>query len=249
MARNLRIFNTYNDYEAAELVRPAVSLVLSPRKVYYDPLSPTPPTPTFDGKWKATYSDSHTESAECDSSSAITKYEISSGNLISVEIGDCVTSIGLYAFRNCRGLTSCTIGSGVTSIGDYAFEACSGLTSVTIPNSVTSIGDGAFNYCTSLTSITIPSGVTSIGESTFQACSGLTSIDIPSGVTNIGIIAFQHCKGLAEVTCNAITPPTLGDDAFYNTNNCPIYVPADSVSAYQSAWSRYSSRIQPIPNS
>ena len=32
------------------------------------------------------------------------------------------------------------IGSAVTSIGEFAFYDCKGLTSVTIPNSVTSIG-------------------------------------------------------------------------------------------------------------
>ena len=81
-----------------------------------------------------------------------------------------VTSIGDYAFRNCRGLTSVTIPNSVTSIGSWAFDGCSGLTSVTIPNSVTSIGNEAFHGCSALTEcysyITNPSLVT-MGSSVF----------------------------------------------------------------------------------
>ena len=235
-------------------------------------LYPTTP-PTFQGKWLATYSDSSTTSAECDASSAITQNEITLTGLLSVEIGVCVTSIYAYAFYNCTSLasivipdsvtyiganafngcsslTDVVIGSGVTSIDDYAFNRCTSLTSINIPSGVTYIGASAFQNCYSLTSIDIPSGVTSIGNGTLYGCSGLTSIDIPSGVTNIGIYAFANCTSLTSITVNATTPPTLGNDnAFNNTNNCPIYVPAESVSAYQSAWSIYASRIQAIPNS
>lgn len=158
------------------------------------------PEPSFNGKWLATYSDSHTESAQCDSSSAITESEINLENLVSVEIGNCVTSIGEMAFAGCTSL-SIEIPDSVTSIGQYAFVWCVSLTSVTIGNSVTTIGDNAFGSCTSLTSITV----------------------------------------------NAVTPPTLGIGAFDDTNNCTIYVPAASLSAYQSAWSTYASRIQAIP--
>ena len=62
-------------------------------------------------------------------------------------LGENVTSIGTWAFRDCSGLTSVTISNSVTSIGRYAFDGCSGLTSVTIPNSVTSIGNFAFYDC------------------------------------------------------------------------------------------------------
>ena len=153
MANNLRVFNTNSEYQSADLVHPAVSYVIETDKVIYEPT--TPPTPVFQGKWKAIYSDSRVTSAECGSSSEIVGGEINLDNLVSVEIGDCVTSIGESAFGVCRSLTSATIGNGVTSIGTNAFVDCRSLTSVTIPNSVTSIGDFAFGGCRSLISITV----------------------------------------------------------------------------------------------
>jgi hypothetical protein len=48
---------------------------------------------------------------------------------------------------------SFTIPNSVTSIGSYAFYDCRSLTSITIPNSVTSIAYAAFR-CTNLNSVT-----------------------------------------------------------------------------------------------
>lgn len=97
--------------------------------------------------------------------------------IVTVDIGDNVTSIGAYAFFNCKNLTNATIPDGITSIGGYAFLNC-GLTSVTIPDSVTTIGEYAFYSCNSLTSVTIPGNVTSIGMCAFSNCSGLSSINV-----------------------------------------------------------------------
>lgn len=115
----------------------------------------------------------------------------------------------------------------------------------------TNMSSNAFIGCNGITSVIIPSGVTSIGEYAFYGCSGLTSITIPDSVTSIGREAFAFCSRLTSVTITAIVPPTLNyADAFNNTNNCPIYVPAESVDAYKSAsgWSNYASRIQAIPS-
>ena len=153
------------------------------------------------------------------------------------------------AFENCGGLTSITIPNSVTSIGGQSFYSCSGLTSVTIPNSVTEIGRQAFRNCSGLTSVNIPNSVTSIGRGAFRNCSGLTSLTIPNSVISIDSQSFIDCTGLTSVTIQATTPPTLGHkDAFDNTNNCPIYVPADSLSAYvqEGDWGLLVDRIQPI---
>lgn len=172
--------------------------------------------------------------------------EIPSGDAYSSVFGEC-------------SATTINIGNAVTSIGDYAFYKCRNLKRLNsntdgvfnIPNSVTTIGGSAFASCSGLTNCTIPSGVTSIGSYAFSSCSGLTSIEIPSGVTYIGSSAFNYCTGLTSITVNATTPPTIGYYIFDNTNNCPIYVPTESVEAYKAAtnWSDYANRIQAIPNS
>ena len=172
-------------------------------------------------------------------------------SLTIVTIGSGVTSISESVFSGCISITSVTIPDSVTSIGSYAFSNCRSITSITIPDSVTTIGNGAFNSCSGLTSITIPDSVTSIGEYAFENCSGLTSVTIPTNVKSIGYKAFNNCTSLTNVTVNALTPPKLGTYVFRNTNDCPIYVPAESVDAYKAAsrWSDYASRIKAIPNS
>ena len=148
---------------------------------------------------------------------------------------------------NCNSSTVLT--SGETRHDETPFIDFNSTTAVTIGDCVEEIGAYAFLNYGGITSITIPSGITTISKEAFGYCRGLTSVNIPSGVTSIGAFAFRHCTGLQSVTVNATTPPTLGSDAFRDTNNCPIYVPCNSVSAYQSAnrWSTYASRIQAIP--
>ena len=167
----------------------------------------------------------------------------------TVILQDGLTSIGGFAFRNCRGLTSIEIPSSVTSIGDSAFYGCRSLTSITFGENskLASIGERAFSGCSGLTSIEIPNSVTSIGGGAFLRCSGLTSIKIPSSVTSIGDAAFSGCSKLSTITVKATTPPTLGSSAI-PSNVTKIYVPSGSVSTYQSAsgWSTYSNIISAI---
>ena len=133
-----------------------------------------------------------------------------------------VTSIGMWAFSNCKGLTSVTIPNSVTRIATYAFSGCSGLTSVTIGNSVTSIGKRAFGSCSGLTSITIPNSVTSIGNGAFWYCSGLTSITIPNSVTSIGDVAFYYCYGLESIIVEN------GNTIYDSRDNCNAIIETET---------------------
>ena len=125
-----------------------------------------------------------------------------------------ITSIGEYAFQNCRGLTSVTIPNSVASIGDGAFSGCSGLTSITIPNSVETIGGEAFSFCSGLTSITIPNSVKTIWWSAFSGCSGLTSVTIPISVTLIEGNIFEDCSGLVSIKVES------GNAQYDSRNDC-----------------------------
>ena len=149
-------------------------------------------------------------------------------------IPDSVTSIGNFAFYNCRSLTSVAIPDSVISIGRNAFTDCSNLTSITIPDSVKSIGIGAFHSCKNLTSIEIPDSVTSIGDSAFSGCTSLTNIEIPNSVTSIGSQVFYNCNSLTSVTIpNSVT--SIGDWAFQSCDSLTSITIPNSVTSIGSA--------------
>ena len=184
------------------------------------------------------------------SSGADLRNQVYQSALQKVEIGDGVTSIGIFAFARCSSLSSITIPGSVTSIGDSAFNSCHSLSSISIPNNVTSIGSYAFNSCYSLSSITIPNSVTSIGSYAFARCSSLSSITIPGSVTSIGVFAFAYCYSLPSITIpNSVT--SIGNSAFnscYSLSSISIPNSVTSIGSYAFAYC-YSLPSITIPNS
>ncbi len=186
--------------------------------------------------------------------------------LTSVTIGNSVTTIGSYAFRNCSSLTSITIPNSVTTIKSdafyrcsnlesvtipnsvttiesYAFSNCSSLASRTIPNSVTSIGRYAFSHCSSLASRTIPNSVTSIGRYAFSSCTNLESVTIGNSVTSIGSYAFEGCTNLTSIHLLGETPPTVeyGNFSEAQYTDITLFVPKGSLETHQAAdtWKKF----------
>ena len=163
-------------------------------------------------------------------------------SLTSIEIPDCVTSIGDFAFDNCTKLTLVNAGGGVTSIGRGVFNKCAALTSVTVPDSLVTIGDAAFDRCDSLEynlfdnakylgngsnprvalieasskdieSCVIEPNTRVIYCSAFADCASLKSVEIPDSVKSIGNEAFSGCSSLISATVGGGVT-SIGDDAF-----------------------------------
>ena len=172
--------------------------------------------------------------------------------LISLTIGNSVTSIGSNAFANCSGLTSIKISGNVTSIGSRAFDNCSRLTSIKIPGSVISIGDEAFYDCSGLTSLIFEDGKKdlSLGDDVFYNCpietghlgrnicdsnlfsgkKSLTSLTIGDSVTSIRDYAFQACSGLTSIKIpESVT--SIGDLAFYDCSGLTSIEIPESVTS------------------
>lgn len=111
------------------------------------------PTPVRNYKLKYTTASGDGQ-FDCNSDSTLTSHE-KALYIVTGIIGDCVTSIGEYAFSGCSNLNRIYIPYGVKTIARYAFYGCEALASVTIPSGVTSIGQSAFQGCTALTSVTV----------------------------------------------------------------------------------------------
>jgi hypothetical protein len=150
---------------------------------------------------------------------------------------------------NCTSLVSVAIGNSVTTIGASAFEDCYSLTNVTIGNSVTSIGDGgflgffeggAFQGCTNLTSVTVPDSVTFIGPYAFEDCYGLTNVTIANSVTEISDEAFAYCISLASAYFQGNAPSGFGEFVFADTAPAfSIYYPSTATGWTTPTWNGY----------
>ncbi|MBR6200368.1 MAG: leucine-rich repeat domain-containing protein [Spirochaetales bacterium] len=171
--------------------------------------------------------------------------------LESIDIPDNVTKIGDLAFNDCDALLSVRIGNGVIEIGDIedrgsipggweygVFGGCDNLRHLTIGNSVKIIHDAAFAYCYNLTGcLVIPDSVEQICASAFGGCDGITCIDIGANVKEMS--GSMYNVALDTIICRAVTPPNIGKymwSDFHYGNVKTIYVPADSISLYQTEW-------------
>ena len=143
----------------------------------------------------------------------ITKWQFGT-NIAELSLPTSVTSIGSYAFSDCKDLTKLEIPDSVTYIGNSAFSGCQSLTHVTVPESVTEIGIFAFFNCTNLESVEIL-GDLKLESYTFEYCANLKNIHMPC-VSKIYASVFWCCMALENVVL-PLTLKKLGRSNFYQS--------------------------------
>ena len=118
------------------------------------------------------------------------------------------------------------IAGGITHIGSYAFYMRSNN-----------------NYNVNL--INLADTVETIGDHAFCNEGIITNITIPQKVTSIGVHCFDGCTALKTVNCYVSDPAKLTWDISQSglESDCKIHVLKNSLSAYQSKFSAYSSRF------
>lgn len=157
-----------------------------------------------------------------------------------------LTSISDNAFKGCSSLQEIEIGANVKSIGNSAFQGDSALSSINISEDIESIGSSAFDGCSSMDIelLSLPK-ITEVEDNSFRGCASIRAFEIGSEVSSIGGDALKGCTSLERIITKTNAPSQIVGGALDDTNNCPIYVPDQSVEAYKTAtnWVTYADRI------
>ena len=162
-------------------------------------------------------------------------------DILSVEIGNGITTIASCAFYNCRNITSVVIPEGVTTIGDSAFSACDNLKEIYIPSTVARIGTRTFSLNIGLEKITVSEnnpvfhsdGNCIIETATKTLLSGCNTSVIPTdgSVTAIGDWAFSGCKKLSSIVIpDCIT--SIGENPFVFCDNLSTVIFGEGTTTY-----------------
>lgn len=136
-----------------------------------------------------------------------------------------VTTVGDYAFRNCRIETFC-FADGLTSIGKYAF------------------------YNSSVKEVSLPSTIKQIPTGLFQKCADLTTVHLGKNTEMLGDYVFDGCP-ITNLYISAPTPPYCSNSTFASSGNnifstCRVHVPKNRRIYYRGdmIWAQFKRMVE-----
>ena len=162
--------------------------------------------------------------------------------ILSVNIEEGVTKIGLYAFSDAVNLKSVSVPASVRAINYYSFLKCSSLTTILVDtdNLIFFSYDGVlftknhldlFEYPPGKQgNYSVPDFVKIISNNAFYYHPGLDSIVIPSSVETIGAYAFRG-SSVQSVTIAGNTLNTISAGAFSICANLTTFTIPASVTS------------------
>lgn len=152
-------------------------------------------------------------------------------DIISVEMGDSVCTIGGFSFAFCTSLSLVEFSPNLVSIGNCAFYGCAALPSVILPEKLEILGDSVFYECLYLNNVRLNDALRSIGTECFYNCSQLRTLYLPLSVTSLPAGAFGEClalelvfyagdeKAFKAITTDTSNYPLLDATIVYNASS------------------------------
>ncbi len=136
-----------------------------------------------------------------------------------------VTTVGDYAFRNCR-IETFHFADGLTSIGKYAF------------------------YNSSVKEVSLPSTIKQIPTGLFQKCADLTTVHLGKNTELLGDYVFDGCP-ITNLYISAPTPPYCSNSTFASSGNnifstCRVHVPKNRRIYYRGdmIWAQFKRMVE-----
>lgn len=136
-----------------------------------------------------------------------------------------VTTVGDYAFRNCR-IETFRFADGLTSIGKYAF------------------------YNSSVKEVSLPSTVKQIPTGLFQKCADLTTVHLGKNTEMLGDYVFDGCP-ITNLYISAPTPPYCSNSTFASSgknifSTCRVHVPKNRRIYYRGdvTWAQFKRMVE-----
>ena len=148
--------------------------------------------------------------------------------ILSIQVGEGVTSIGTNAFADFVNLGYVALPDTLVSIGGGAFAGCLSLDEIDIPDGVMEVGRAAFSRCRNLSTVVLPESLSMVSWEAFLGCISLRSIQIPESVWCVDGNAFRGCVSLKDVSL----PEGLmeiGQNAFSMTGLETVLLPKSLV--------------------
>ncbi len=143
-------------------------------------------------------------------------------------------SVLMYVPMNC-GKTSYTVPSTVKEILNFAFYKVASLKELRLNEGLTTIWNTAFSQ-TGIETLVIPSTVTTLSTYILESCEALTGVTILGTISEVPANTFRNSANMTKLAFAQSTPPSFVKNSFYgNPETIYVYVPAGSISAYETA--------------
>lgn len=178
---------------------------------------------------------------------------LSSAN--NVTIGNMVTALPIFAFRNCRNITEIKIPASLKQFGEGAFKGCSGLKKVDF-ESIDQIATSKFYNAdanpinatgtfsirgTEITELKLSTDITGVCDYAFSGARNIISLSLPSSLATIGKESFHGCNAITKIEVFRKNPPLITETSFdtETCNRATLYIPEGSLSDYKNPANNY----------